>query len=307
MSTKALLDLIADYHAPELYCHVLIDPLAIPENSDQSLLLQLKKALGEGAMTRVVRADLPHAPQLHPVLACLSSPGAKPSPPLLKMTAHAAQSDNQRRKRHVCGWLLSEAPAPVIAAHLAALCRLPGSASEPRFYPLYEPVRLELLATTFEHVERGPWWPIKHWLFVSSGAQLAGLSGEAHPCSGLPRSALRVQDDVTLIETLLAAWRALPSDPAGPKPSTLPAFAAVKASNHIDDARRLGLSAADDILVFALYHLCLHPRLQAAPAVRQIIDAAVQQQRPLAPLLARHSDAHWRQVIATLPRSEVRP
>ncbi|WAB96793.1 hypothetical protein OSW16_19920 [Pseudomonas putida] len=307
MSTEALLQLIADYHTPQLHCHVLIDPLAIPENSDQSVLSHLNKALGEGAMSRVIRADLPHAPQLHPVLACLSSPGAKPSPPLLKMTAHAAQRDNQRRKRHVCGWLLSEAPAPVIAAHLAALCRLPGSASEPRFYPLYEPVRLELLAASFEHVERGPWWPIKHWLFVSSGAQLAGFSGEARPRSGLPASALRIQDDVALIEMLLAAWRALPSGPADPKPRPLPPFAAVKASNHIDDARRLGLSATDDILIFALYHLYLHPRLHAAPYVRQIIDAAVQQQRPLAPLLARHDDAHWRQMIATLGPSEVRP
>lgn len=307
MSTEALLKLIADYHAPELYCHVLIDPLAAPRNSDQSLLPHLSEALGEGAMTRVIRADLPHAPQLHPVLACLSSPGSKPSPSLLKMTAHVAQRDIQRRRRHLCGWLLSEAPPSVIAGHLSSLCQLQATASEPRFYPIYEPVRLELLATTLEHVERGPWWPIRHWLFVSSGAKLAGFSGEARPRNGLPATAMRIQNDVTLIETLLAAWHALLSCPADRKLGPIPAFAAVRASNHIDDARRLGLCATEDILVFALYHLCLHPRLHAVPTVRHMIDAAAHQQLPLAPLLARHGDAYWRQVIATLTRSEVRP
>jgi hypothetical protein len=59
-------------------------------------------------------------------------------------------------------------------------------------------------------------------------------------------------------------------------------------------------------MVFALHHLCIHPRLHTVAAVRRMVDAAVGDHRPLAPMLARYSEAQWRQLIECLPKSESR-
>jgi len=305
MNVEALIKLVCDLHTPDLYCHVLIDPMAMPDRSDHSLISQLGEALGEHGMNRVLRDDFAHAPHYHPVLASLSCPGAAPNLRLLAMTAHAAQRDSQRHNSYLCGWILSEAPGPVVAKHLAALCRLPTASDTTVFHPIYEPTRLELLATTFERLELGPWWPIKHWIFQSSGAKLAQIRGEPRSHNALPPAALRIQNDVPSIQALLVAWRAMLARPEALNPPPLPPFATVRASNLIDDARRTGLSATEDILAMALHHLCVHPRLHTLRTVRDLIEATVSQQRPLAPMLAGFSAANWRHMTANLPQAEV--
>ncbi len=103
MRTDNLARLIESHHGAHLYCHVLIDPLATAHNGDHAVLAQLRNALGEHALTRVHRDDLAHAPQLHPVLACLASPGTVPSRCLLELTARAAQKALFQQRRYLCG------------------------------------------------------------------------------------------------------------------------------------------------------------------------------------------------------------
>ncbi|MFJ4345554.1 hypothetical protein [Pseudomonas sp. NPDC089401] len=307
MNSEALFKLISEHRRPEQYCYVLLDPLAIPEKSEHSLLAYLKPVLGDRAMTPVPRADLPRAPHLHPVLACLSSPGSSPCPSILQLTAQAAEQDMRRRKRHVCGWLLSEAPLSAIAAHLAALCHLPDPSGATTFHPVYEPLRLELLAALFDRVEQGPWWPIERWVFLTSGGSLAGLKGQPHARRGLPAGAISVQRDIALIEKIVAIWKTSPLLPGTIQAPLMPPFAAVRASNHINDARKLGLSAEEDIEALALHLLCLHPQLHTLKAVRDMINAAIEQQTPLIAQLARYCDSTWQRLIAPLPRSEAYP
>ncbi|EKT4561272.1 hypothetical protein QEM42_002445 [Pseudomonas putida] len=306
MSSEALANIIEGHYAAHLHCHVLIDPLAIAGRSDHALLAQLREALGEAALTRVHRADLAHAPHLHPVLVCLASPGAMPSRTLLELTARTAQRGLHQRRRYLSGWLFSEAAPVTLAAHVSALCRIPNAERAFSFYPVYEPVRLELLAATFERVEQGPWWPVSNWLFLSSGGRLSSLKGQSGQRHPLPRPARRIQDDVPLIEQVLAMWRVLRAGSQDASHCQIPPFAAVRASNHIDDARRLGLSTQEDIVVFALHHLCIHPRLHTVAAVRRMVDAAVGDHRPLAPMLARYSEAQWCHLIDPLPEAERR-
>src|SRR5690349_12113989 len=123
MDTDDLVRLIESHHRAHLYCHVLIDPLATAHDGDHALLAPLRNALGEQALARVYRADLAHAPQLHPVLVCLASPGTVPSRRLLELTARAAQRALFQQRRYLCGWLFSEAPSAAVASHLTALCR----------------------------------------------------------------------------------------------------------------------------------------------------------------------------------------
>jgi hypothetical protein len=122
----------------------------------------------------------------------------------------------------------------------------------------------------------------------------------------LPAPARRIQDDVGLIERVLATWRVLRAGSHHVDQCLIPAFAAVRASNHVDDARRLGLSEREDIVAFTLHHLCIHPRLHTVPAVSEMVEAAARGRAPLAALLARYSEAQWRQLIECLPKSESR-
>ncbi|MBI6923014.1 MULTISPECIES: hypothetical protein [Pseudomonas] len=306
MNVESLISRIEGHHAAHLHCHVLVDPLAIAGKSDPALLAHLREALGEAALTRVHRADLAHAPHLHPVLACLASPGTLPSRELLALTARAAYRGLHQHRRYLSGWLFSEADSATVAAHLTAMCQIPDAKRAFSFYPVYEPVRLELLAATFKQVEHGPWWPINNWLFLSSGGRLAHLEGQSGQRHALPEPAQRIQEDVKIIEQVLAAWRKLRAGSSAMNQREIPPFAAVRASNFIDDARMLGLSASHDIQVFALYHLCLHSRLHTVPAVRSMIDAAAQGQRPLASMFAQYSDEQWQRTVDSLPGSEDR-
>jgi hypothetical protein len=307
MNSDALIKLINQHHRLGQYCYVLLDPLAVPEDNERSLLSILKSALDSSSMTRVVRPDLPHAPRSHPMLVCLGTPTSLPSAALLALTARSAEQDMHRRKRLVCGWLLSEAPPSTIAAHLTALCRLPDDCGKMTLYPVYQPLRLELLAALLERADQGPWWPIERWVFMTSGGSLAGLKGQPNIRRGLPAGAISVQQDAALIEAVLTIWRASSLFASTTKVPALPPFAAVRTSNFINQARELGLSAKQDIQALVLHLLCLHPRLHTLQTVRDMIDAAVQQQCPLASQLARYSDSTWQRLVATLPKSEGYP
>ncbi|MEN5303498.1 MULTISPECIES: hypothetical protein [unclassified Pseudomonas] len=307
MNSKALVELINEHHRSGQHSYVLLDPLAAPKDSEHSLLKNLKSVLGDCAMTRVVRPNMPHAPESHPVLVCLGSPGSLPDAALLELTTKAAEHDMHRRKRQVCGWLLSEAAPSAIASHVTALCRLPEASGATSFHPVYEPLRLELLAALFERAEQGPWWPIERWVFVTSGGSLASLRGQPRNRRSLPAGAIGVQQDAALIEAVLAIWKASLLFTSATKVSTLPPFAAVRASNHINSARGLGLSAEQDIQALALHLLCLHPQLHTLQAVRDMIDAAIHRQCPLSAQLARYSDSNWQRLVATLPCHEAYP
>ncbi|MBK4998188.1 hypothetical protein IAE37_000464 [Pseudomonas sp. S31] len=307
MNSDAVIRLITELWRPAMYCFVLVDPLAVPDDDNHSMLTRLHELLGDHAITRVRRADLPPEPALHPALICLSNPGAPLNMPLLEITVGAAGRDIQRRKRQICGWLLSEALPSQIADHLAALCQLPTPSGGTVFCPVYEPLRLELLGASLERPELGPWWPIEHWVFPSSGGKLASLKGQPHCHSALPAASLRVQEDVTLIETLLAARRSLLARSWFMDQLPLPAFAAVRASNHIEDARRLGLTAEEDILVLALHQLCLNADVHTLRPVQHCIETAIRLKRPLASLLAQYNEAAWERMTSVLPSARYRP
>lgn len=305
MNSDALMEFISDHHHQDLYCYVLLDPLALSFDSDHSIYNYLHDVLGESALTRVLRPDLPLSTHLHPVLACMARPGELPSPSLMTLTARAGLIDLKRRKRYVCGWLFSTEPASAIAAHLTSICHLPTATCETRFYPIFEPVRLELFAASFPSVDQGPWWPIKHWLFLTSGGKAASIDGRPNPSQPTPVLAVEMQNDSGLIESLLTAWRAMRTSSFAEPLPPLPSIAAVRASESIRHARNLGLSAPTDIQALALHMLALHPQLHTHPAVLAMIETAVREQRPLAEILAQYTDANWGHVVSTLTQSEL--
>lgn len=303
MNCDVLMQFILDRHEPEQYCHVLMDPLAVSDKSDHSILEELSDVLGEHAVTRVLRTDLPQVPDLHPILVCLASPTEPLSTSLLELTARAGLMDLKHRKRSICGWLLSDSPASVIAPHLTSICHLPSGIGEHDFFPIFEPVRLELFAAAFGQVDRGPWWPIKRWLLITSGGVPVSVTSRQGPHYPTPAHARDMQNDAALIEELLAAWRTILTCPTINSPP-FPQVAAVRAFEYIQQARKVGLSGIDDILTLALHLLCIHPRLHTHPDVLAMINTAVIEQRPLANLFAQYTDTNWRYVTNNLSGSE---
>jgi hypothetical protein len=304
MSMDALVTFIEDQLAQELYSYVLLDPLAVSKDSDQSILQQLDSILDENAFSRVYRQDIAHAPQSHPILVCLATPGTPPNKFLLEITAHAALGDIRRRRRYVCGWLFSEACPSDIAHHLTSMCRIPSGPGTTAFYPIFEPVRFELFATSFGDTEKGPWWPVKHWLFLTSSGTPARVNGHPIPRCPIPDHTLDMQREAVLVATLLGAHRALLERPSTTPLPAIPPAPAKHSYHQIQQARALGLSTDDDILALVLRQTCLHPALHTHPTVRAQIDVAATQQRPLAQIFAQYTDADWKHLIATLPRSE---
>lgn len=304
MNPDILTAFIAEQHHPNLYCHVLIDPSGMPKNSIDLLLRSLRQQLGEDALTRLFRADLPHAPHLHPILACLSAPGGQPSQVLLKWTAQIGLQDIKRPKRRVCGWLMSEAALQAMASHLTSMCQIQIPQDAVRFYPLFEPIRFELFASVFEQINGGPWGPIRQWLFITSDGSPVSLKVQPEPQDSIPARAASLQDEVELIEALLMTWRALLMRPSAKPLQPMPLLAAVDAFEHIHQARQMGLTSPDDIFAFTLHHLCLHPRLHTSSVVRDMIDNAVPEPGFLAQSLAKYGDADWRYLLSTLTPPE---
>nr|NLU60175.1 hypothetical protein [Pseudomonas sp. BIGb0427] len=236
-------------------------------------------------------SDLEHTPHACPVLVTLASPGARPSERLLSLSAQRVNEDARRSRRYVCGWLSSSVTTAAFSAHLIALGHLP-MAQGTQFFPVYEPLRLELLAGTLKQAEQGFWWPIQHWLFPMSSGASSVISSHPH-ASVVPRPlAGEVQQEVVLVSTLLATWRRALSLPLTFAPArwtgatTLPPHAAAKAHYQIHQARQLGLKSHHDIITLAMHCLLLDLRLHEHARVRALIDQAARGTASLSTLLA---------------------
>ena len=295
---------VAEQHAPDATLYVLLDLLADCAADDPLHIEALRQTLGNDAVMPVHRPDLIHTPSACPVLVALATPGTSPSQELLTLSALRAHEDLDRYKRYVCGWLSSSAPSRDLSARIVSLGQLPVEQGR-AFFPVHEPLRLELLAGTFPNNE-GPWWPIRHWLVPTSSGTGSVLVGKPEHRTAMGICAAAVQLDALMVSSLLNSWRRalrLPLAYAPARwsgPTALPPQAAAQAYIQIQQARQLGLSHQDDILTLALHRLMLHPHLHQHTGVRALIEQAVQGQAPLSQLLAPYNDNAWQRAVSDL-------
>lgn len=295
---------VAEQHAPDATLYVLLDLLADCAADDPLHIEALRQTLGNDAVMPVHRPDLIHTPSACPVLVALATPGTSPSQELLTLSALRAHEDLDRYKRYVCGWLSSSAPSRDLSARIVSLGQLPVEQGR-AFFPVHEPLRLELLAGTFPNNE-GPWWPIRHWLAPTSSGTGSVLVGKPEHRTAKGISTAAVQLDALMVSSLLNSWRRalrLPLAYAPARwsgPTALPPQAAAQAYIQIQQARQLGLSHQDDILTLALHRLMLHPHLHQHTGVRALIEQAVQGQAPLSQLLAPYNDNAWQRAVSDL-------
>lgn len=289
------------------HLYLLLDPLA-PCHTDHPLhAAALRDTLGDSAVTYVPRPDLAHDSASCPLLIQIAGPGDDALDALLESSAAYAGVDAHYSKRRVCGWLSSSLALEALAVHVAGMCVFADN-ERPTFIPVFEPVRLELLAAADMASTQRRLGPIREWLLPSSsGGNPILLSGDGGAAdASLMPIVLDVQREAPLVTVLLSAWRdALQHDlPAATwawrGDSVLPPNAATEGFRHIRHARSMGLSNADDILILALHRLMLHPRLHEHPKTAEWIGRAARGECALSELFAPITDAQWTQIIHAL-------
>lgn len=310
MSAQRLHRYIEEARSPADYLHLLIDPLAGCFDDHPLSALRLQEVLGEEALSIVPRADLVHAPHECPLVVTLARPDHPFNADLFAASHAYAAEAAPGGKRYICGWIVTAEDATSVAGHLANRC-LVNHAGQARTWPMFEPLRMELLAVSLKQ-DTGRWlWPIKEWVLPSSSGgvfRLRGAHGDVPP--GLNTEALGAQHDVSAVAAVLAAWQRLSSQPMSPgllqqaprhwAGPGLPEGAAAKALHHLRKARRLGLPPGEDRIVFALHSVTVHPHWDTHPQLHPHIVQALASKTPLADALARIEDWIWQRAIHEL-------
>ena len=290
---------------------LLIDPLAdcdddLPVHPDALL-----QRFPSDAVETVLRADLAYAPSICPKLITLADAGHPFDEDLVRLTVDAALAEPIGAKRLICGWLSSPSPLDELAHDLAQRCLVTGAQGQ-RFIPLFEPLRLELLATCLQD-RVPPWlWPVSQWILPSCGGLLQLCGKAARPAAPLSAPDIATQHLAPLVGSVLSAWQRLA---AQPMPHAVRGFAprlrddggpanqaVAKVLSSLQRSHALGLRNAQDRMTFALQHLTVHARLETHPHIQQRIHDAVSGKTSLEASLARMSDGEWHYILNTLAR-----
>ncbi|MFD2640555.1 hypothetical protein [Pseudomonas japonica] len=299
-----------EYRAPDDYVYLLLDGWAECASDHPLSVPSLIQSLGDDAITRVLRPDLSHSPDLCPALIRLAAPGEDVPQRYLGLSAEYASQDLVHSKRYVCGWLLSPQPLEVVATHIADRCRTTAPEGEPSS-AWFEPLRLELLLGAMSTQAGDLLGAIRFWLFPLSWGGYTLLRGTACPCdTALSDTAKETQHLAPVVNRFLGIWRHALRRPPRFAPwrwagtSGLPAQAAVHGFRLIRDARRLGLANNRDLISLSLRRVFLHPHLPQHPDIQQAIAQARAGALDLQSHFASHSEATWRRIVSELPRAE---
>lgn len=303
MNSASVQAFVIEQHGLDDWLYLLLDPTADVAPDDPLHINALRRTVGEESCTPIPRPDLDR--KSWPVLVTLASPGATASTDLLRMSGRRAQDDSAGRWPYVCGWLSSSAPPEVISDHVAALGQV-KSESGGRFFPMHEPLRVELLASNWESLLSGPWWPIKRWLLPASHGGHLVLCGDPEASTACSIEMIEWQQEIPLIRHMLAVWRRILQRPLTyapgrwKGPTALPPQAGAQALAHIQQARALELKENKDILILAMQRVLLHPRLHWHPVVRSRIGQAARGQESLENLFMLFQDRDWERIVRNL-------
>lgn len=288
MNLDALEAFIRNYHADDCVLYLLLDPLAGCATDDPLHLDRLRERLGTQALTPILRPDFAHAPLSCAHLIRLAGPGETPSQALLQCSAQRCWQDQPGFRRYVCGWLSSPNTADALGDHLIKLGQLadtlPGT-----FCPVYEPLRLHLLAGSYGCNDPAPWGPIRSWLYPASSGEPRVLNArpvEGVVINGRARSSLA---DAALVARVLRLW--------SHRCSVLPCSADQDVLREFQLARQLKLENPLDLVTFALHQLTVHDQLHRHPRVRECIANASQGKYSLAVAFDSLNEADWNEVL----------
>ena len=288
--------------------YLLLDPLTDHDEAGPLSRAALVQLLGEDAVMIVPREDLAHSTHACPILADLSSAADEVRRALLETSAAQAADEAARSRRYVCGWLISALDPASLALYLAGMHGMGDASGRNHFFPIHEPLRLELLAAADMAYATQRLGPVREWLVPGSHGGVVLLKGAANGEG--PRSltpiALEALDEAPRVAAVLAAWRgALRSNASG---ALLPRNAARDAFVQIHRAKTQSrLRDHDDIATLAINGVIRHPRLHESPEVAALIERAARGEAPLADLFSTLHDARWTYIVSGLSPASTAP
>ncbi|MFJ4457616.1 hypothetical protein ACIP1G_27535 [Pseudomonas sp. NPDC089392] len=293
---------------PEEALYLLLDPFAGCPPGHPLGIAALTEALGNDAVTRVDNSGLVQDPERWPALVRLASPG-EATTALAVLSATCAAREATATWHYVCGWLLSERPADLIARHISQQCQVLHQPKPHGITAWFEPVRLALLRATLKNagVVLGP---VRSWLHPDGCGSCTVF--ERQPLAGelvVPEAARATQHVAPQIIQLLGAWRRLNAAQHTYAPwhfagsSGLPENAPTHVMNLMLKAFKQGLRDRADIQCMCLHMVMIHPLLLQHPTIqRDVAQAAAGEQR-LAARFASYDDRTWSRIVAALPQA----
>ncbi|AGA74432.1 hypothetical protein CXG50_22970 [Pseudomonas plecoglossicida] len=297
---------------PEEALYLLLDPFAGCPPEHPLAIAALSEALGSDAVTRIDCSRLVQDPECWPALVRLAEPGDAPTA-LALLSATCAARESAATWHHVCGWLISDQPADLIAQHISQQCQVLHQPEPHGITAWFEPVRLALLRATLKNAGE-VLGPVRSWLHPDGSGSCEVF--EREPMAGelaVPEAVRATQHVAPQIIQLLGAWHRLsavqhPHAPWHfPGSSGLPENAPTHAMNLILKAFRQGLRDRADIQCMCLHMLMIHPLLLQHPTIQHEVERAAAGEQRLADRFASYDDCTWSHIVAGLPKARSYP
>lgn len=293
---------------PEETLYLLLDPFAGCPPEHPLAIAALSEALGSDAVTRVDCSGLVQDPECWPALVRLAKPGDAPTA-LAPLSATCAARESAATWHYVCGWLISDQPADLIAQHISQQCQVLRQPEPHGITAWFEPVRLALLRTTLKNAGE-VLGPVRSWLHPDGCGSCEVF--EREPMAGelaVPEAVRATQHVAPQIVQLLGAWHHLSAvqHPHAPwhfaGSSGLPENAPTHAMNLVLKAFKQGLRDRADIQCMCLHMLMIHPLLLQHPTIQHEVEKAAAGEQRLADRFASYDDCTWSHIVAGLPKA----
>lgn len=297
---------------PEEALYLLLDPFAGCPPEHPLAIAALSEALGSDAVTRIDCSRLVQDPECWPALVRLAEPGDAPTA-LALLSATCAARESAATWHHVCGWLISDQPADLIAQHISQQCQVLHQPEPHGITAWFEPVRLALLRATLKNAGE-VLGPVRSWLHPDGSGSCEVF--EREPMAGelaVPEAVRATQHVAPQIIQLLGAWHRLSAvqHPHAPwhfaGSSGLPENAPTHAMNLILKTFRQGLRDRADIQCMCLHMLMIHPLLLQHPTIQHEVERAAAGEQRLADRFASYDDCTWSHIVAGLPKARSYP
>ncbi|KIC83039.1 hypothetical protein [Pseudomonas sp. C5pp] len=297
---------------PEEALYLLLDPFAGCPPEHPLAIAALSEALGSDAVTRIDCSRLVQDPECWPALVRLAEPGDAPTA-LALLSATCAAREWAATWHYVCGWLISDQPADLIAQHISHQCQVLHQPEPHGITAWFEPVRLALLRATLKNAGE-LLGPVRSWLHPDGCGSCEVF--EREPMAGeltVPEAVRATQHVAPQIIQLLGAWHRLSAvqHPHAPwhfaGSSGLPENATTHAMNLILKAFKQGLRDRADIQCMSLHMLMIHPLLLQHPTIQHEVERAAAGEQRLVDRFASYDDCTWSHIVAGLPKARSYP
>lgn len=337
-------DQIIKARSPEHPFYLLVNPLKSVWDHYLISIPTLKEKLGEENLAVVPRPDLIHEPENSPHLVLLAKAGedfTEERTHILRYSINYAFNEHPGSRRYVCAWLQSPLSLQDQAQNIAQRMYFPKegipineqqSQGQPKtpantnLYPIYEPLRQELLGAASYHEAtntHSAWLhPISLWILPTPDKNLLQYKGKApenthaqlaqlSQANQLSRNSIQTQAEEPIVSDIISVWHSYLQTELTPQQkqqlpllqywgTTIAPGAAYQSVLYVREARRKGLTNRHDQITYAIMRFLVHPQFDDHPIIQTIVAQASKKQGTYSDLLGQINHLQWMQIITQL-------